>query len=295
MTPEQGLDLMPSFLAVAQELNFKRSAERLNIDQSALTRRIQKLEHMIGFALFERTTREVFLTPAGESLLKSSATLLEGYTHAVEDARRIAEGKTGVLRIAYMAFAAIGLMPDAVSRYRKLHPEVELSLRYIRTQGQKLALSRHEIDVGYMIGPFEHSDYHSRTLAKDPLYVVMPRGHRLLRQAKIRPADLAAEDFILGDMTEWEAYRRQLDNLFAAEGVVMNVRLEASNTMALLGLVSAGLGITVYPKRLVSLLAESIEARPIADPAFNIETTLVWNRSNTSKFVKAFVDLARRG
>jgi len=294
MTPEQGLELTHSFLAVAQELNFKRASERLNIDQSALTRRIQKLEQGLGFALFERTTRQVFLSPAGQSFLSSSAELLQGYTQAVQDARRIAEGKNGVLRIAYMAFAAIGLMPDAVSRYRTLHPEVDLSLRYIRTQGQKLALSRHEIDVGYMIGPFEHSDFYSRTVAKDPLCVVMPREHPLMRQTKIRPADLAGQDFVLGDMIEWEAYRRQLVDIFAAKGVVMNVRLEASNTMALLGLVSAGLGITIYPQRLTNLLGNSLVARPIVDAAFGVETVLVWNRSNSSKFVRSFVDVATR-
>jgi DNA-binding transcriptional LysR family regulator len=294
MTPEQGLELTHSFLVVAQELNFKRAGERLNIDQSALTRRIQKLEQGLGFALFERTTRQVFLTPAGQSFLKTSAAMLQGYSHAVSEARRIAEGKSGVLRIAYMEFAAIELMPLAVARYRERHPEIELSLRYIRTQGQKLALSRHEIDVGYMVGPFEHTDFHARTLVRDPLCVVMPRHHRLTRQASIRPADLAGESLILGDMAEWEAYRGRLSDIFAAEGMVLKVALEASNTMALLGLVSAGLGVTIYPKRLVNLLGNSIDARPIAHPAFGIETTLVWNRSSSSKFVRSFVDLARK-
>ena len=67
MDPEAGLELTQSFIVVAEELNFRRSAERLHVDQSALSRRIQKLEHILGFALFERTTREVSLTPAGRS------------------------------------------------------------------------------------------------------------------------------------------------------------------------------------------------------------------------------------
>lgn len=120
MTTEEGLELTQSFLVVAQELNFRRSAERLNIDQSALTRRIQKLEHVLGFALFERTTREVSLTPAGRSFFKANAKLLQNYAQAVYEARLVAEGKTGVLRLAYMAFAATELMPLAVSHYRRL-------------------------------------------------------------------------------------------------------------------------------------------------------------------------------
>ena len=112
--------------------------------------------------------------------------------------RLLAEGKTGLLRIAYMSFAATELMPRAVSQYRKLNPDVAVNLRYIRTQGQKVALAQDEIDIGYMIGPFDHSEFHSVVLATDPLFVVMPQGHRLAARKSIRPADLADEALILG-------------------------------------------------------------------------------------------------
>lgn len=73
-----------------------------------------------------------------------------------------------------MAFAATGLMPFAVARYRRLYPHIDFNLRYIRTQGQKVALAHGEVDVGYMIGPFDHSDFHALLLSEDPLYVVTP-------------------------------------------------------------------------------------------------------------------------
>ncbi len=88
---QAGLELTQSFLVVAEELNFRRSAERLNVDQSALTRRIQKLEHLLGFALFERTTREVTLTPAGRSFYEGNERLLQTYSRAVKSARLVAE------------------------------------------------------------------------------------------------------------------------------------------------------------------------------------------------------------
>lgn len=294
MTTEEGLELTQSFLVVAQELNFRRSAERLNIDQSALTRRIQKLEHVLGFALFERTTREVSLTPAGQSFFKGNTRLLQDYTQAVYEARLVAEGKTGVLRITYMAFAATELMPHAVSRFRRLHPQVEVNLRYMRTQGQKLALARDEVDIGYMIGPFDHADFHSHRLATDPLYLVTPRNHPLARRREVRPADLAEENLILGDMIEWEAYRWRLNDMFSAEGVAMNVRLEASNTLALIGLVAAGLGVTVYPRSLIGFLGRNVEVRPIVHSAFRIQTVLVWKRANRTKAVRSFVEVAKK-
>lgn len=293
MNSPAGLDTVHSFLIVAEELNFRRSAERLNLDQSALTRRIQKLEHSLGFKLLERTTRDVTLTQAGQSFYRDNAYILTRYAESVEGARRIAEGKTGYLRIAYMAFAATELMPSAVARFRLVHPHIDVALQYIRTQGQKLALANDEIDLGYMIGPFEHPDYNTMLLSSEPLYVVTPLNHPLLRKFSFTPADIAGQDLILGDMREWGEYRRRLSDLFSAEGVDLNVRLEASNTLALLGLVAAGLGITIYPESLIGFLGRSVEIRPIIHPQFRSRTVLVWKRSNCSKQVRLFVDVAK--
>ncbi|MCB1311166.1 MAG: LysR family transcriptional regulator [Sedimentitalea sp.] len=293
MAAPAGLDTLYSFLIVAEELNFRRSAERLNLDQSALSRRIQKLEQELGFKLLERTTREVSLTQAGQSFYKDNAHLLNRYAESVQGARRIAEGKTGHLRIAYMAFAATELMPSAVARFRQRHPHIDVALQYIRTQGQKLALANDEIDLGYLIGPFEHPDYTSLTLSCELLYVVTPLNHPLSQKLNVTPADIAGQDLILGDMREWGEYRRRLSDLFSAEGIELRVKLEASNTLALIGLVAAGLGITVYPESLIGFIGRSVEVRPLIHPRFRNRTVLTWRRSNRSEQVRAFVDVAK--
>lgn len=293
MAASAGLDLVQSFIIVAEELNFRRSAERLHLDQSALTRRVQKLEHALGFKLLERTTREVALTAAGRSFYEGNSHFLSRYEESVGTARRIAEGKTGLLRVAYMAFATTGLMPNAVAHFQRANPDIVVSLRYIRTQGQKLALANDEIDLGYMIGPFDHSEFHSILLASERLCVVTPRSHPLIRKPVIRPRDIAGFDLILGDMIEWAEYRRRLADMFNVEGVPLDVKIEASNTLALLGLVAAGLGITIYPESLVEFLGQNVEARPIVHPDFRSQTVLVWKRKNRVKAVRRFVEAAR--
>lgn len=293
MSDHSGIENVHSFVTLAQELSFRRAAERLHLDQSALSRRIQKLETTLGFRLLERTTREVRLTQAGRSFYDDNADLLRGYESSIQLARRIADGKLGSLNVGYMAFAATELMPAAVARFRQAHPHVDLKIRYIRTQGQKIALANDEIDLGYMIGPFDHSDYHSLTLSVEPLYVVTPRNHALLRLPVVTPADLAGQDIILGDTHEWEEYRWRLANLFSAEGISLNIAIEASNTLALLGLVAAGLGVTVYPESLIGFLGRSVEVRPIMHPLFRIRTVLAWKRSNRSRQVREFVDVAK--
>ena len=221
MSAVPGMDLVRSFLVVAEQLNFRRSAERLNLDQSALTRRVQKLEDSSGYRLLDRSTGEVALTPAGRSFYRDSAHLLQHFRDTVETARWVAKGKAGVLRVACMAFAATELMPRAVARFRSDHPHVEVSLQYIRTQGQKLALANDEIDLGFMIGPFDHPDFDTTLLSSELLYAVIPLDHPLLAQPSLSPADLKDQPMILGDVREWAEFRWRLTDLFNAEGIAL--------------------------------------------------------------------------
>jgi len=127
---------------------------------------------------FTETMRNVM---RWKTMLRENADLIS-QVYTTDDIKTAkAEGKTGILRLAYMAIAATELMPHAVSHYRRLYPHVEMNLRYMRTQGQKVALAQDEVDIGYMIGPFDHDDFHSHKLAADPLYVVTPLNHRLAR------------------------------------------------------------------------------------------------------------------
>lgn len=95
-------------------------------------------------------------------------------------------------------------------------------------------------------------------------------------------------------MREWEEYRWRLNDLFSAEGIALNVALEASNTLALNGLVAAGLGITIYPESLIGFLGRAVEVRQIMHPSFRSRTVLVWKRANKSPQVQAFVQVARQ-
>lgn len=291
MQTQSGFELIQSFLVVAEKLNFRRAAERLNIDQSALSRRIRKLEDMLGFALFERTTRDVSLTPAGRTFYDENVHLLTDYSRSVEKARLIADGKTGRLRIAFISLAAAKLMPQAVSLFMRSHPYVDIHLRYIHTRDQKLALANDEIDVGYMLGPIDVRQFRSILLKSDPLYAVMPPGHPLARKREVAPADLAGVDVILSSMSA--TYRQRLDELFSSAGVSLQYRLEAPNTLAIAGFLASGLGVTIYPKSIGGFLGADVELRPISHPDFLVQTSLVWRHASRSQALRNFVEVAK--
>lgn len=286
------LDLIETFVAIADDLSFRRAAERLSIDQSAASRRVRRLEQEIGFTLLERSTREVLLTPAGRAFHARGREILEKYDDAVRVARDIGRGMTGRIRIAYMAFAAIDLLPLAVARFRREHPDVEIDLVYLSTQEQTAALARDEIDVGFLIGPSGNSDFRAQRLRREALWLVAPKDHPLLAHAAVAVGDLARTPLVMGDLAHWEAYRRQLDDTLRRNGVRIDVAMEAPNTLALLGHVAAGIGVTVYPKTITQLLGPGFGARPIEGEGLTVDTVLVRRSANRSEPILRFMETA---
>lgn len=276
-------EALQSFIAVAEELNFRRAAERLNLDQSALSRRIQRLEAQVGFDLFARSTRAVQLTEAGHAFYEDNLQTLTQLERAVLRAKRVAEGKVGHVRIGYMAFAATQVMPRAIRSFLTDHPEMDVEIIYTRTMGQKLALARNEIDVGFMIGPFSHDDFATLKVSAERLIAILPVPHPLASEPRLTLRDLAASDMVLGDLTEWEAFRQILAELFATRGLTLRPTLEASSTLGILGLVAAGLGVSLYPDGLRRFQPQHVAIRQIDDCELRIETVLAWRKDRAKE------------
>ena len=292
MGPMNSRDLQ-AFMAIAEELSFRRAAERLFIDQSALSRRIQGLEDELGYQLIFRTTREVVLTEAGRVFYEEVAPAMQALARAADVARTAAEGKTGRLRLAYMSFAATEVMPRAVRDFAAQFPGVALELRYLRTQAQKLAISRGDIDAGLMLGPFRNPQFDQVTVASEPLVALIPDAHKLARQSSVTLADLAGEKLILGSPDQWDFFRLLIADQFSAAGLTMRVAHEPSNALGILGLVAGGLGVSLYADSIRRFRAEGVAFKPVKDCTIRLETILCWNRANQSPALRNFISLAR--
>lgn len=282
-----------AFNVVAVELSFRRAAERLAIDQSALSRRIRQLEENLGYQLIRRTTREVSLTAAGVIFHERTRLLGAEIDSAVHSARIAAEGKRGQLRIAYMSFAAIEWMPRVVREFTERYPDIDLELKYIRTQGQKIELARNTVDVGFLLGPLQHPQYETLALSSEPLVAILPIDHRLSTRPDVTLAELARNPLILGSMAEWDFFRQFVLDTFAQAGEQVEVKYEASNAMGILGLVSVGLGVSVYSQAIARFQPRTIMTKSIADCQAQVQTLLVWNRAYKNPALMNFVAVAR--
>jgi DNA-binding transcriptional LysR family regulator len=282
-----------AFNVVAVELSFRRAAERLAIDQSALSRRIRQLEENLGYQLIRRTTREVSLTVAGEIFHERTRLLGSEIDAAVHAARVAAEGKRGQLRIAYMSFAAIEWMPRVVREFTQRYPDIDLELKYTRTNVQKIELARNNIDLGFMLGPLQHPQYEVLQLSSDPLVAILPIDHRLSTRPDVSLADLARYPMVLGNMAEWDFFRQFVLDAFAQAGHPVQIKFEASNAMGILGLVSEGLGVSVYSQAIARFQPRTIMTKPISDCPARVQTLLVWNRAYKNRALMNFVAVAR--
>jgi len=288
MPARPDFDQLTGFLAVAEELNFRRAADRLGLDQSALSRRVKALETTLGFALLYRTTHAVRLTEAGDAFYRANRDLMSSLDNAVERARGVARGSSGRLRLGYMTFAGVELMPEAARRFRTAQPQVELELHYQPTLAQKLSLARGEVDIGLMLGPLDHPDFATLALSAEPLAAFFALSHAFNGHETLTLAEVAAEPAILGTRAAWNFYRDRLDEVFALGGQALRVAFEAPDLAGLLGLVSAGLGVTVLPRRMRRFCPAGVVARDIADTEARILTLAAWRRPASAQ-VEAFL------
>lgn len=194
---------LSTFVAVAEELNFHRAAERLNMAQPAVSRIVLELEDRLGVKLLERTTRRVRLTESGRYLLEEAQTILGRVEVAENTVRLLASGTKAILRIGYTTITGHSLVPDIAREFRRSHPDVKLELTYLTSPVQRDRILQDEIDLGFIEGHFQSSEIESQPVARHRLMALMPPEHPLAAKTSITVEDLAHEKLVMETDFEW--------------------------------------------------------------------------------------------
>ncbi|MFV1478283.1 LysR family transcriptional regulator [Serratia marcescens] len=240
------------FIAVAEEQNFSRAAERLHISQPPLSRQIQQLEASLGVRLFKRGARPLVLTAAGHFL----------YGHALQFLAQSLELKTMTQRVGqverplslgFVASTLYDILPQLIRRFRTAHPEVGLNLHEMTTLEQIRALKEGKIDVGF--GRIRHEDMHIRRiiLREEPLMAALAADHPLARSEGLTLRALQAETLIVYPQTPRPSFADQVLATFRDRVLVPRKIMEVRELQVALGLVAAGEGIALVPHYLHSL------------------------------------------
>lgn len=282
------------FIAVAQELHFGRAAELLGISQPPLSQQIQALEQELGARLFERTNRRVALSEAGRLFLEEARLVLAQVDKAADVARRAQLGELGEMKIGFTSSAPFNSsIPKAIYAFRQRFPAVHLNLEEMSSQAVADALLDESIEIG-LIRPLSLPDSLVATeLFREPLVAVINAAHPLARGSEggLHIAALADEPFVFFPRSYGSGLYAQLLNLARQAGFSPHFAQEASEAMTIIGLVSAGLGVSVLPASFQRMRIDGVVYRRLLDEGADTAVWLVQRRESASVMADAFAAL----
>ena len=234
------------FTALAESLNFTRAAERLHVTQSTLSHQIRQLEEELGKPLFDRKSRRVGLTEAGESFLAYATQALGVIDQGLSELKQPAPSITGTVRIGTTHTFNLGFLPDCIASFLKQYPTVKVVVEELSGDAITQGLKRAELDVGIGYRPEEQKGIRFEPLFNEELALVVSRSHPLARRKRIRVAELHREALVL--LPASFSTRRLLDECFVAAGAEPNVIVEMNTLPAMLALVArVNVGAIVTP------------------------------------------------
>jgi DNA-binding transcriptional LysR family regulator len=282
------------FLAVAEEGHFGRAAERLHIVQPALSMQIRALEAELGVALFERTSRRVLLTEAGTLFRVEAERTLQQATRAKDVAQRAGRGEVGSVRIGFVGNAAFaGKLASDVSSFKLGYPRVEIELSELPPLRQVEAILSGHLDAGYA-SEFHYSE--EGELAVDrvgawPWMVAMRSNHALMKRSAVFPKELRNEAFVV--YAAHAADDGQLKLLRHILGEEPRVLHHVPNTLTVLTLAAAGLGLALVPGSLQGVNIPNIAYRRLSNGSLQCDLVLLSRRSESSPAIRRFIEIAR--
>ncbi|MBU1332949.1 MAG: LysR family transcriptional regulator [Gammaproteobacteria bacterium] len=285
------------FVAVAEELHFGRAAELLGISQPPLSQQIQALEQELGVRLFERSNRHVALTDAGRLFLEETRQTLAQVSKSVDVVRRAEQGEIGELQIGFTSSAPfVSIIPQAVFAFRQAFPAVHLNLQEMTSREVSQALVDKKLQVG-MIRPLElPAELDAVELLREPLVALLHAGHPLAGEQEhgLSLAELAAEPFVFFPRSYGSGLYGQLFSLARQAGFSPRITQEAHEALTIIGLVAAGLGVSVLPSSFRRIRIDGVVFRTLLDADATTAVWLVKRRQERSPLAQAFIDLLTR-
>lgn len=271
-------DQLAGFIAVAEELHFGRAAERLNMTQPPLSRQIQKLEKSVGAELLERDNRKVQLTPAGTAFLDEARRLLALAERAPATARRIASGRSGVLRIGFTAASGFSILGPLLEEISGKLPDVDIDLQELVTGEQIQALLTGELDLGLARPPFDNEVFDSRLLYRESMVLAVPADHRLtLLGRDIENGDLRDEALIMHSPLQARYFYDLVIRMLPVQHG--NVVHTVSQILTMVSLVAAKRGVAFVPRSATALGIHGVHYLPLASSIGEpVELHAIWNR-----------------
>jgi DNA-binding transcriptional LysR family regulator len=281
------------FIAVAEELHFRRAAERLHMSQPPLSQQIRQLEEEVGATLLLRNQRKVELTAAGAAFLVRAREIMDAVEDAAREARRVQRGEVGRLAVGFVGSAMYSFVPELLRAFRDQAPDVALRLHEMETTEQLRQLDDGRLDVGFLRAPGRWPGLAFATTLEESVVVALPDVHPLAKRPFLRLADLEGEPLVLLAPAGSPGLRAALAGAIAQLGGEDRIVQEVAEMQTVIGLVAAGAGISLVPESVRALVRHGVTYRPLDGEAPTVNLEMAWRAADGSPVLAAFLEQAR--
>ena len=279
-----------SFIAVAEELSYRKAATRLHVTQPALTRTIQQLELGLGAQLLERGAGPVRLTTIGHYFLEQAKRLVADLLQTVTTVHKMRLGQRGELRVGFNDFAITDLLPKVVQKFRGDWPDIGVTLIDETSPRMVQSLLERRLDIAFLSGITPPLELESVVLRNERLVAVLPAAHRLATCAELLPGDLAEEPFVMGEPA-WSVFLDVVNDYCRQAGFRPRVVQTAVHSNGIINFVGAGIGVTIYVDRDWLHHHPGIVVRPLSGPRVDFKSLAVWRRGSRAGALASLIDV----
>ncbi len=283
------LRLLNYFVTLAEELHFGRAAQRLCISQPPLSVAIRQLEEELQAQLFERNSKGVRLTAAGDHLLGKARQLLQLSQNAAQETRDVARGTVGHLRLGFVGSSLYRGLPQALESMQKSHPRVRVDMLEANSAEQIQGLLQMRLDLALVHSIQPPEGVSSQLIVDEPFMVCLPDHHPLRTHKTIDLSDLRDDRLILFSNLVSPTYHQRIYEMCLACGFAPDVRHEVRHWLSVISLVSLGQGVALVPAALERVGLPRLTFRPLRGAHPRSEMLAMWRRSPANPLVQALL------
>ncbi|MEP6960625.1 MAG: LysR substrate-binding domain-containing protein [Acidobacteriota bacterium] len=282
------------FVAVAEDLNFTRAAERLETAQPSLSQQIKQLEKYLGASLLKRDKRRVELTEAGHTFLSEARDILARTEQAVQRIRVTAGNQEMELSVAVAPAAEVKVLPKLLPLVQRKMPGLRLVLHTMPTSEQKVAFANRSLDVGFLRGPVSIPGAVVEPLLDEKLVIGLPSKHPLAVKKRLRIRDLNQFPFIMISRKGSPELHDAVCAFCEQSGLQPPIAQRAGNVLGNLNLIRNGVGFGLLPDYVASILPRGVTLRHLdLTPEPVVPLMLAKSRSSRSPLLPGFLVLVR--
>lgn len=279
------------FLAVAQELHFRKAAEKLFISQPGLSRQIKQMEEILKTQLFERSKKKVALTPAGHYLKKEVEFIFNHMEKIERQLKLVGDGNSGELRIGFLGSAMQQVIPKLLLEIKENYPKVKTSLEELSNFAQVDAVLNDQLDMGFVRVARVPSTLQMKTVFTDTFSLVLPERYPMLTREFDGMQRFANEDFILFSQAYSPLYYDTIMSICQDAGFAPKVSHKSVHAHTIFKLVENHMGIAIVPTSLQNGFQMRVKFVELKDIPQRAELSVIWKKEHTNPVLKNCMEL----